>query len=119
MPTTTAIGKEGEDAAAGYLQRQGYDILCRNYRFRKAEVDIIARKEDLLVVVEVKTRTDTFYEALDQSLSPLQKRRLIKAADHFARQQPEAFELRFDIIQVLRSRRGFAIHHIRDAFYFF
>ena len=51
MSTTTAIGKEGEEAAAAFLQRHGYDILCRNYRFRKAEVDIIARKAQLLVIV--------------------------------------------------------------------
>ena len=51
------LGKKGEDLAVSYLLKQGYQILTRNFRYQKAEVDIIARKEDVLAIIEVKTRS--------------------------------------------------------------
>ena len=119
MTSTTEIGREGEDRAVRYLEEEGYEILCRNYRFRKAEIDIIARKGKRLVIVEVKTRSEAFYEDLDQRVSPLKIHRIVKAADHFVRNQPEVYEVRFDIIQILRSACGYRLQHMEDAFYFF
>ena len=54
-------GKIGEDAAVYYLTRQGYRIICRNFRCIQGEIDIIAKDEDNLVFVEVKTRTSIKY----------------------------------------------------------
>ena len=50
------LGKKGEDMAVAYLMRHGYQILARNFRFEKAEVDILAQKDNILAAIEVKTR---------------------------------------------------------------
>ena len=58
---TTIRGRKGEDLAAESYQKQGFTILKRNYRFGRAEVDIIAQKGDTLAIVEVKWRSNTYF----------------------------------------------------------
>jgi putative endonuclease len=119
MGHTQEIGSEGEDHAASYLERAGYRILCRNYRYRKAEIDILAQAGPFLVVVEVKTRTGSFYEALTDSIPRAKINRLVEAAHHFIQEAGVSLEVRFDIIQVIREGPGFRLVHLEDAFYFF
>ena len=119
MGHTQEIGFEGEDHAASYLERAGYRILCRNYRYRKAEIDILAQAGPFLVVVEVKTRTGNFYEALTDSIPRAKINRLVEAAHHFIQEAGVSLEVRFDIIQVIREGPGFRLVHLEDAFYFF
>lgn len=119
IETTTRIGGEGEDHAVRYLLSRGYRIRCRNYRHRKAEIDIIALREGVLVIIEVKTRTGSFYEALTDSITRAKINRLTRAAHHYIQEHRLDCEVRFDIIQVLRLPRGFRLIHLRDAFYFF
>ena len=59
-PSKTKIGKEGEQEARSYLEKRGYHIVCTNWHFHHYELDIIAEKEDELIVVEVKTRSEDF-----------------------------------------------------------
>ncbi len=61
MATHNDLGTLGEDLAIDYLIKQGYQILERNYRYQKGEVDILAKKDDALVAVEVKTRTGNYF----------------------------------------------------------
>jgi putative endonuclease len=117
--STTQLGNQGEALAVTYLKRKGYAILVRNYRYRKAEIDVIALGEGFLVILEVKTRTGGFYESLAESITTSKIRRLIAAADHFALKNDFNIEIRFDIIQVILRATGHQIHHIKDAFYFF
>lgn len=119
MDSTQKIGFEGEDHAAGYLERAGYSILCRNYRYRKAEIDILAQAGSFLVVVEVKTRTGGFYEALTDSIPKSKINRLVEAAHHYIQEAGLSLEVRFDVIQIIREGRGFHLVHLEDAFYFF
>ncbi len=119
MGITQEIGFEGEEHAVSYLERAGYRILCRNYRYRKAEIDILARQGPFLVVVEVKTRTGSFYEALTDSIPRAKINRLVKAAHHYIQEEGLSLEVRFDIIQVIREGPGFHLVHLEDAFYFF
>lgn len=119
MGKTQEIGLEGEDHATSYLERAGYRILCRNYRYRKAEVDILAREGPFLVVVEVKTRTGSFYEALTDSIPRTKINRLVEAAHHYIEEEGLSLEVRFDIIQVIREGPGWRLVHLEDAFYFF
>tara|TARA_E500000178_G_C16773041_1_gene640068 strand:- start:303 stop:590 length:288 start_codon:yes stop_codon:yes gene_type:complete len=56
-------GKQGEDLAVTFLQKQGYTIVARNFYYHKAEIDIIAQKEDILCIVEVKWRKSDFHGA--------------------------------------------------------
>ena len=119
MGTSQEIGFEGEDHAVSYLERAGYAILRRNYRYRKAEIDILALTGDVLVVVEVKTRTGGFYEALTDSIPRAKINRLVEAAHQFIQEGGLSLEVRFDIIQVIREGGRFRLLHLEDAFYFF
>lgn len=113
------LGKAGEDIAAKYLLKLGYQILCKNYRYLKAEIDLIARKDNSLIIVEVKTRSDSFYEDLSETVSVRKRKLLTMAADHFICEQELDLEVRFDIITLVRKRGGFTVEHVEDAFYHF
>lgn len=119
MNNTLELGFEGESHAVSYLENAGYAILCRNYRYRKAEIDILARQGAKLIVVEVKTRTGGFYEALTDSIPKAKIRRLVEATHHFIRENGLGLEVRFDIIQIVREPAGYQLIHLEDAFYFF
>ena len=112
-------GMAGEEAAASYLISEGYEILARNYRYQKAEIDILALCENSLAVVEVKTRTIRFYECLSECISKPKIRRIVMAADHFIRERRLEVEVRFDIIQLEGKTGAYRITHIKDAFYYF
>ncbi|MEJ2584995.1 MAG: YraN family protein [Robiginitalea sp.] len=112
-------GMEGEEQAVAYLRREGYEILCRNYRYQRAEVDIFARHGEVLLVVEVKTRTDSFYEALSDTVSKTKIARLVRAADHFVRERGLEVDVRFDIIQLTGTPGQYTLVHWKDAFYYF
>ena len=77
---TTIRGRKGEDLAAESYQKQGFTILKRNYRFGRAEVDIIAQKGDTLAIVEVKWRSNTKFGASQSFVSKKQQRSLLKPA---------------------------------------
>ena len=119
LPNHYERGMEGEAQAVAFLKEHGYAILCRNYRYQRAEVDILAKRGDLLVVVEVKTRTDRFYEALSDTVSKTKIARLVRAADHFVREQGLEVEVRFDIIQLTGTPGRYTLVHWEDAFYHF
>ena len=117
--TTYESGMAGEDAAVSYLLSAGYKIISRNYRYRRAEIDILALKDHCLVVVEVKTRSTRFYERLSQCVSKAKIRRIVMATDHFIRQKGLSVEVRFDIIQVEGKAGAYRMTHTEDAFYHF
>ena len=117
--STCDIGREGEEYAVRYLVASGYRIVRRNYRYRRAEIDVLATRGGVLVVIEVKTRTRAFYEALSRSVPRSKISRLVRAADHYVRSNGLRAEVRFDIIQVIRTPAGYELVHLEDAFYFF
>lgn len=112
-------GMEGEARAVAYLEQEGYEILCRNYRHQRAEIDILARQGNSLVVVEVKTRSAHFYEALSDTVSKTKIARLVRAADNFIRERGLDVEVRFDIIQLTGTPGNYTLNHWEDAFYYF
>ena len=61
MPTAHQLGQMAEDLAADFYKKRGYTLLARNYRYQKAEVDLIVRKANVLVAVEVKARSTTYF----------------------------------------------------------
>lgn len=113
------LGRRGEDIAASFLQNNGYQILKRNYRYRKAEIDIIARKNGIVAMIEVKTRNQSFYEGLSDSISKKKRNLLVMAADHYILTNSMDLEVRFDIITLIKGQEGYTIEHIPDAFYHF
>ena len=111
------LGEKGEDLAVDYLQKKGYRVLERNFRFRKAEVDIIAQKENLLVAVEVKTRSTDYFGNPQDFVKRKKRMLLIQAMHQFVIEKNVDLDLRFDIIAILRRKHGFEIEHLKDAFF--
>ena len=70
MASHNELGKKGEELAIDFLQKKKYSIIARNYRFDKAEVDIIAQMEDILVIVEVKTRSSKDFGNPEEFVKP-------------------------------------------------
>jgi putative endonuclease len=119
MAEHNELGKEGEKVAMEYLQNNGYEILEQNYQASKAEIDIIARKSDWLVVVEVKTRTSVDYGNPEDFVNKKKIKLLVQAIDDYVQETDLDLEIRFDIISVIKNGNEFSIEHFEDAFYHF
>ncbi|RXG14331.1 putative endonuclease [Leeuwenhoekiella aestuarii] len=113
------LGKWGEQYAADYLEREGYEILERNWFFNKAEIDIIAQKDNQLVIVEVKTRNSDFFGDPQEFIKPSKIKLLVKAANEYIISNDLDIETRFDVIAVLKNKTQEKLEHFKDAFYHF
>lgn len=113
------LGKLGEELAVQYLLRAGYLIRRRNYLYGKAEVDIIASCEGLLVVVEVRSRSSERFERIAETISKKKISRIVEATDRYMQVREIKEEVRFDIITVLFSGKEPELEHLQDAFYHF
>lgn len=113
------LGKKGENLAVEYLQQNGYKILERNWTFQKAEIDIIAQKEAILAIVEVKTRSSLDFGSPQDFVKPKKIQLLIKAVNAYINYRDIDFDVRFDIIAIHKNSETFAIEHLTDAFYHF
>ncbi|WP_027879576.1 MULTISPECIES: YraN family protein [Mesoflavibacter] len=119
MANHNQLGKKGEQLAVDFLIENGYDIVERNYRFNKAEVDIIAQKEDVLAIIEVKTRSTTDFGNPQDFVKPKQIKNLVKAVDEYVTVNNLEVDVRFDIIAIVKEEKQFNIEHLEDAFFFF
>lgn len=119
MAANWELGKLGEEIAVKYLTVKGYTILERNYRYLKAEIDIIALKDGILAIVEVKSRSGAFYESISDTISTKKRKLLVMAADHYVHENALDAEVRFDVFTVLRETGRFTTEHFPDAFYHF
>ncbi|MCM1272796.1 MAG: YraN family protein [Clostridium sp.] len=113
-----SIGAQYEELAAAYLEHQGYKILARNYRNKFGELDIIAKKDGVLVYVEVKYRGN---QSCGDPLEAVDRRKQMQicrvAACHYAKYGATAYQpCRFDVIGVYRDE---TIRHIENAFEFY
>ena len=97
MAAHNDFGKEGEQDAVNFLIENGHTILERNFRFGHAEIDIISRKDNILHIVEVKTRNSSAYGYIQKTDLDL--------------------EVQFDIISIVKNNVEFTINYIEDAFY--
>lgn len=111
------LGKKGEETAANYLAAKGYQIIERNWRFGKDEVDIIAEHDNFLVIVEVKTRSSSYYGDPEEAVDEQKQRLLIHAANEYVLQKEIDLEVRFDIFSIIIESGKQTINHIEDAFY--
>lgn len=117
MAQHNALGKAGEDAAARYLEQNGYGILHRNWRKNHLELDIVASRDGELVVVEVKTRSNTEYTLPQDAVNGLKIRRIVLAANAYIKHFNIDAPIRFDIITAVGEAGAFRIEHIENAFY--
>lgn len=123
MAEHNELGKKGEELAVEFLRKEGYKILNRNWTFQKAEIDIIAQKESILAIVEVKTRSSLDFGAPQDFVKPKKIQLLIKAVNAYINDREKDFcddlNIRFDIIAIHKNGETFAIEHLTDAFYHF
>lgn len=117
MATHNELGKEGEAAAAAYLQAQGYVLRERNWRSRSSELDIIAEKDGTLVVVEVKTRASLRFGQPEEAVDGRKIRRIVASTDAYLKKYGIDLPVRFDIITVTGVRPPFQITQLIDAFF--
>jgi putative endonuclease len=119
MAEHNELGKLGEELAVEFLRKDGYEILETNWTFQKAEIDIIAQKENTLAVVEVKTRSSLEFGLPQDFVKPKKIQLLVKAINEYVVSKDLDIEVRFDIIAVHKENKSFAIEHLKDAFYHF
>jgi putative endonuclease len=110
-------GAWGEDLALRYLIQNRYELVERNYRTRRGEIDLIVRKDEALVFVEVKLRRGTGYGDPLEAVTPRKQSTLRSVAEHYLyARRPHYDTLRFDVIGILADRPDVRIHHVEDAF---
>ncbi len=110
------FGKEAENHAANYMQKQGYQILERNWHFGHKELDIIAQKGNDLVIVEVKARgTEKFEHPLD-AVNKRKQRFMVEAANAYVETKNLDVDTRFDVICIIPENGKFHLEHVEDAF---
>lgn len=117
MAQHNEFGKQGEAVAQKYLLEKGYKILATNWRFGKDEIDIIARHNSFLVIVEVKTRSTNSYGDPEEAVTNKKRKFLVRAADAYVEQHKVNEEVRFDIISIVVTEKHWEVNHIEDAFY--
>lgn len=111
------FGNLAEQLAADFLEKKGYKILVKNFRYQKAEIDIIASFENLIIIVEVKARGSDIFMEPQEAVTKKKIKSLVMAADFFMRDRNLDQEVRFDIIAVLPDeRKKLQITHLEDAF---
>ncbi len=116
MSAHNETGKAGEEVAQAYLAEKGYKLLAINWHFHHKEIDIIAQKDEVLVFVEVKTRSTLAFELPKEAVTLKKQRHLVSAADAYIRQFDIDLPSRFDIISVLNGEPPRVLEHMQDAF---
>jgi putative endonuclease len=117
-PSPQALGRWGENQAAIYLEGRGYSILERNFRTPYGEIDLVARKQNTVVFVEVKTRSSDSYGLPEESITPGKATHLLDAARFYIEDHPTSDGVwRIDVIAIQRSAtdRPPQITHFRNA----
>lgn len=110
------IGQLGEEIAFNFLLKKGYQILNRNWRWGKAEIDLIAFKNEQMIFVEVKTRNNDRFGLPEQNIHAAKQRLLYQAASEFMYQNKYENEFRFDVIAIILEPK-LEIKHLKDAFF--
>jgi len=117
MSTSREKGIKAEEIAVNYLQNQGFEILETNWFNHHHELDIIARKDDMLVVVEVKSLASNFIKEPYEAINRNKQRMIISATNAYIRSHNINDEVRFDVISILVKNDEPQIDYIENAFY--
>lgn len=114
--TDQELGQYGELLAQQWLLERGYKIRQANYRYLKLELDIVAEKDNRIVVVEVKTRQTAEIGEPWMAVTKKKQRQIIKCTDFYIQSKGIPCEVRFDIISIVHNQFRTKIEHIEDAF---
>ncbi len=117
MAEHNELGYWGEEMAARYLQKKGYVICQRDWRFGHTDIDIIAYDGEELVFVEVKTRRNNIFCNPEEAVGYYKIRNLVNAAENYVTINQIDCPTRFDIVTILGTNSSeFVVNHIKDAF---
>ena len=121
MPNSHERGLSGENHAAGYLEQKGFEILARRWHYGHKEIDLVARRRELVVFVEVKSRSSERFAPIRTSVTADKQRNLVEAARGWLAEHDVAeheHQYRFDVIFVSPAggERNVSVEHIEDAF---
>ena len=111
------LGKRGEKLAKQFLIQRGYEILDENWVFERAEIDLIAYVNRIIIFVEVKARSSTGFGLPEDFVNKAKQQLMASAADAYLEIMNHDGEVRFDIISVLFNKNNNTIKHIEDAFW--
>ncbi|MCW3806103.1 YraN family protein [Plebeiibacterium marinum] len=111
------LGKEGEARAAAYLSKNGYTILEQNWTYNHKEIDLIATKDDYLIIAEIKTRSTEEWEHPQEAITNAKIRYLVDATEAYILMNDIDMEVRFDVVSVIPKGIDWKIEHIEEAFY--
>ena len=114
MSDKIKTGNLGENLAADYLTKKGFEIVARNYRFKRCEIDLIARRDNWTIFVEVKTRSSLSYGQPEEFVSAQQTQRIFEAAEEYIFSTNWHGHIRFDIVSVKLGRIP-EVTHFEDA----
>lgn len=110
-------GKQGEALAAEFLETKGFEIIARNYRHKHYEIDLIVKKNNWLIFVEVKMRSSDAYGYPEDFVDYKKAKNIINGAEEYTYQQNWNGNIRFDIVSIREQQGEREIVHIEDAFY--
>ncbi len=113
----TILGRKGENEALDFLKRAGYQIMATNWRYKSKEIDIIARTGQQLVIIEVKTRSNDYFQKPEEAVTFRKQKFLVDASEAFIEEHNMDMDVRFDIIAIIMNENMKKIYHIEDAFY--
>lgn len=112
------LGRKGESLAKTHLENTGYQIMDQNWTHDRAEIDLVAYKDDVIIFTEVKTRTGNWFGEPEDFVDARKQKLLVKAADEYIYLKQHEGEVRFDIIAILFDKQNnYTLKHIEDAFW--
>ncbi len=118
MAKHNELGKRGEEIARKTLEDKGHVILESNYRYGRAEIDLISRYDDLLIFTEVKTRSSNFFGPPELAVNDKKINLIVRAAQAYLYDNDYEKEIRFDVISiVITNPSNIQIKHFEDAFF--
>ena len=106
-------GKEGEDVAEQFLIDKGFEIVERNYRFKRSEIDLIVRRKDWLVFVEVRMRSSSAFGFPEQTIGPNKRKKIMEGAAQYLEETKWQGNVRYDVVAIRKNE----VAHFEDAFY--
>lgn len=117
MANHNDLGKKGEELAVNYLKSHGFEILDVNWKFSKTEIDVIAKKDKELIIIEVKTRSNINFGFPEEAVNFAKQERIFNATNHYVEVNELDLNVRFDIISIIKEKKKYKVHHLENAFY--
>ncbi len=114
--TDKELGIYGEMLAKKHLEKEGYQILKTNYRYLKLEIDIISKKDNKIIVTEVKTRQTAEIGEPWMAVTRKKQKQIITCADAYLKNNHIELDVQFDIVSIVHNQYRTKLEHIPNAF---